>query len=829
MADELAVFLSLLLDKTEQQKTERGLADIEDRIESLDQTTKKSSTSMGREWDALNTDFAKFTTQFDARFKRVNDKLIDVQTGAKASAAAIRDFSKIDVNAPTPAKSVEEMAKFYEEDIRQAELLNKEIEEMGRLFKMSESDIEILPDHVFKFGQEALQSKENIKQVNKEVALLNRQSTALLRTGTVLSVAGAAVVAAYTGFAKKYVGFIEESGIKNDEVANRWIAASKRIDNATLNIGRSAATALIPVLEQAATLIEKVANIVQQNPEAVKNVLRAGVGASIIGALAIAVSKGIKIYADLKFIAATVAFDRSVNKFLAATASPLGGKGVGGAAGKATGILGKIGLVAIGTAIAYGINQALNEAIAGTRLGSKISEAQKSASETGRGGYPGINTFSRAAADADSATEGLNTELRDYEAEANAAAEATRKQTAAIESVKVLQKLEADNAAADARFAQERASIYANSRASIQQAGRQLNQTLEKIDNDLGINLAKMAQKFGKSNLEAEEQFQEQRRKTLQQANERVRSIREQQAEALRKLEEGHAERVDELTRDRDALGLVKEQRRFEKEKAELSRRTQMQIAETRRSAKIQLAEQRRTFIEQQNERREEYALQVAEARMQAEQARQEAEVAHEQQVKEIQTQRAQQLADLRRQHQEERNQRMLQARQTLLEINGVLGQEREMKHRYYQAMLTDAQGFMAAYFRTLSLGGASAGTTVRGTAGRTATTATSTQSSGSFLDRMFPNLFPKRQSGGYVGRGVYELHDKEFVLNARTTKMLENMIGGRLSQQNVMGSARGGGVTWNDERRFYAGVKPEERRMITDDTMEILAEAIGG
>ena len=55
----------------------------------------------------------------------------------------------------------------------------------------------------------------------------------------------------------------------------------------------------------------------------------------------------------------------------------------------------------------------------------------------------------------------------------------------------------------------------------------------------------------------------------------------------------------------------------------------------------------------------------------------------------------------------------------------------------------------------------------------------------------------------------------------------LESMIGGRLTQKNLLAMASGSGVVWNDYRHFEADVSVATRNEIRRDTLEIIESVV--
>lgn len=716
-----------------------------------------------------------------------------------------------------------------------------------KLEGLDEAELDQLVNEFEKIISAAEEANAKLTDTKKQIEQLNRAAATIGRIGTGLAAFGGATIGAYTLSAKNYVKFIEEAGIKNDEVANRWIAATKRIENAQLNIGQATATALIPYLEKAAELIERVANAVQQNPEAVKGLLNLAGAASVMGAIAIAVSKGLKIYGDALYMTALAQHSLTMQQHAAALLGtkftgggiPGTGAGLGGAAktigtvalyASAVVIGAELG-AALGNALGklvygedykkQGINDALLTAtrLANTPIALLAAGLEKMGGKAGELGDALGDNITKAdqlaqkvlgvGQSSDAAAGGLSDFAAKAEAAAAAAEKAAQSQQRYASAMQVVSNLAQANAQAERQYQSGIAQIYSSAGGSYSAAGNRLRSSLAKIDTDLKSNLAKLSTDFAKQQIEAEQDFQKQRAETIQQANENVRQIHEDAQEQLRQLEQDHSDRMYDLSIARDALGIIQENRRFDRERAEIANNTQKQVAEIRRQAQIQLAEQRQAFVEQQNERRQEYELQRKEAQMEAEQQRKEAQLAHAQEIREIGRQVAERAAELRRGYYEERRQRIQAAGEQLRDLGYTLQSERLLRMQYYTSILGDARSFMTSFQAAL----ASARTTTSGISGTTG------RISGGVT-------IPLRQTGGY-GPGLVERGD-EFVLNPRTTRAAESLVGARLNQSNIFAAMRGN-VTLNDQRRFYGGISPEEKRMIDDSTREQVEYLVGG
>jgi len=156
------------------------------------------------------------------------------------------------------------------------------------------------------------------------------------------------------------------------------------------------------------------------------------------------------------------------------------------------------------------------------------------------------------------------------------------------------------------------------------------------------------------------------------------------------------------------------------------------------------------------------------------EELKQQAE-ANAERMRQLQEQKNEQLRELDYQHNAElaRNREHFIAR--IRDLDATLLGEQQLRRAYYAVMIRDAQAFFASYRAAM-------------TGGRVATT-----TSGSITGST--GVIPSRQMGGYTGSGgLIQTHAQEYVMNKETTRAMENLIGGRLSEQALRAFASGGG-----------------------------------
>lgn len=108
----------------------------------------------------------------------------------------------------------------------------------------------------------------------------------IVQVGTRIATAGALLVAPFALAVNKYIDAqkeIEANGGKMDESARRMIALQERWAASQERIGKVATEVLLPYLERALDLVDKIAAFAEQHPDAVKAALAIGGSMVVIG------------------------------------------------------------------------------------------------------------------------------------------------------------------------------------------------------------------------------------------------------------------------------------------------------------------------------------------------------------------------------------------------------------------------------------------------------------------------------------------------------------------------------------------------------------------
>lgn len=759
MADGLDVLLSILLDKSARQETEKGIDSVSKKVESLESTTVASNKDMGASWDELGNDFEQFTKAFDQRFKRINSNLVDLQTGSKASAAALRDFTKIDLTQIEVTQEIDRSAL------------------AAMRLKQQTEEIEL----------RAKAAKTQFNQISEAASKGAQVSRGILGVGV-------ATVGGIFAFANKYA----KDAIIATRETKAWNAEMALIARNGDRIGRTLVQEALPLLTQAARVTGQIASFVERNPQLIRAAIGFGSAAAVVGAVGTAVFKGIETYAKVGSIITTAQLtaaklmNSAADKQLAAA----GGMNVGGigagvkagvsalaggsAAGGSTLAFGATiaGFVALGVAIAALVNQLANYVSKVTGLSDKIEEAQRKAFEqgeaSGRRPYPGINKFAQQAEAADKAAEKASESVGKLSTELGGVQNTGISQDvldAFVNFRETALKIEES-------FQKDRLKLITSYNSAVTSATRANQKAVDKINADYRKTVSNILSDSRKADVRAEQEYAKQRAEIVKSAGEDIKRIEEDLQDELRKLMLDHEDRLTELVQQRDALGLVRENQRFEREQAEAQAAAQKEIARRREDVASRLSELRQNYEMEKAQRQQELQERLAEAALQhQEELKMQAE-ANRERLLELRQNHLEQLRELDMQHREElaHNREAFIAR--VRDLDAALLGEQEIRRRYYQAMLVDAQNFFARY--RSALGGATTTSgSIHGTTGKVSVTGGS-------------------QSGGYVPPGPRLLHAGEYVMNPTTTRMMEQLLGGRLSENALQSFARGGGTTMN-------------------------------
>lgn len=608
----------------------------------------------------------------------------------------------------------------------------------------------------------------------KTSATLSRVSSTLQGISNTLVVGGTAVAGGLFKIAKDFIDSVEE----DTELTREWKRATDSLKDSYKAVGQVAASEILPFLKEAAVIADKIAGFAQQNPGAIGAAVQVGVIALAIGVLGKAVASGIKLVADVTYIAASATNLASSANMLLASA------GMNTAAGLFSTTVGVILIPAliIFAGVLSGILVGLMayEAIAQSS-GGKIPDLET------LGTQGGLIIKTKVQELFDQFNRGLDT--------ATVAVGKFGENTEKL--LDIFSKMREDLAEEESRYQASRMKIISSSNAAMERAASSSASKIRSINERAAANRTSIISNFVKSSAEDVRRFESERARIIRDGGLEIARIEQERLEKQRQLEMDHSDRVDELVANRDALGLVLEQRKFDRERAEIDRNTNKEIAQRRQDLAIRLQDLAQNFAAERAQKQAQFQqdLKDNEAKRQEEIK---AERAHlVEQTREIQKNRANQLRELALQHAEEMRRIRESTIAKIRDLDASLLGEQQKKRQYQALMLQDLDRFLAEYRRRMAGGFGSS--TVRGTAG-----------------------------GGYVNNELIQTHGVEFVTSASTTRALERLIGGRLNQQNLVAAVAGVGnnVTWNDQRRFDGTYNKNMKRQVENDTIDTIRKA---
>lgn len=856
MDNKLGLLLQIILDKAGQQEAKKGLDETAKSIENVSESLAKAETDQ-KKWTKAISDQTKAVKEAKKElsdFEKLYKNLITSTDEHSDTVKRIKEEYKSMSNAVSAAEeTLEDYKNKQREAKEEAKKYNSEIRDLSKFSGMSVGAFKKLSAEEQNAARNAYQAQQKIEGFNKElqiterrVADLNQLASSIGQISSSLFLGGSAVIGAMYLAANQEAERIKEAGGVVDETTQRWLTAQKRIELSYQRVGRVALSELLPYLEKAAALAEKASKFVERNPDLVKAALNTAGVIATIGAVGMLVSRGIRFVADvtligaqLKYAASTAMFKSSVDKFFLASAkSAVGGGGYGWRAAASSGGAGAGvgGMVGIASAVVVGVIASgvvvtlVNQLLEATGVNDRIDDARAQARSQNARIYPGLINdpeqrkiqveLNKAIESGDTAeierlkgamdkaiesTKGLTEGLDDLSQYTEAA-------KADVEGFKIIKDLERDNLEAEREYANDKAKIIEKATEAVTDASNRLQQATSKIKSNLSGTLSKLSANFAKQNQEADIKYQEDRAKIARDGNEEILSIQKNAQEELRKLDEDFALQKDELTRERDALGLAKAQREYERNKDEIDRGKDDEIAERRRQTQIQLAELKHSYEQDRAARLAKYKQDQADAKAQAAQELEQARVDYAQRMAEIQKQKAQELRELAIAYNEERRKRIIAAYEQIKDLGNALNAERALRARYNAIILADTQAFMSTLSSTMKLSGTKTTSAYGGTLGSGMTPVSGT-----------------RQSGGYVGDGLYKLHNREYVMSPSTVTAAESLIGSQLTQQALLmalATGRKGSFTVNDGRRFDSSIPLTERRAIAEEGADMALNA---
>jgi hypothetical protein len=718
------------------------------------------------------------------------------------------------------------------------------------------------------FDAQAMKLSAQASLMTKRASELTRISSRVGQYSTIGFGLGAAAVGGIFAESNRYAKEVEGTS-KATQATREWTRATQELATARERVDRVLLDTALPLLEKAADIATKASQFIEKHPEIAQAALNTGLIVAGLGAVGIAVSKGIQLKADQLYLAAVpiqleaaqlqiaAAEQMLVAAHLQAEASKVevvSGAGGGattkaaGAGGILAGIASPAGSLALIAATAVAINSLTdNMAKLQTRLfetGNKsilpLIGVLDSLSTVGLNPMIPIVTRLRMALERDIPL--IKKKIDDLIGTTRAAAsgnvglggargsvggrdmlrlvgsEAETQRNDSI--VKIFSKWKEDDARLIQDAADNRRKVIEQSERAIADATRKYAQQRVSINAQFNSARADIIQDFAADSQQAELDYANNRADIIRDSGEDIRQIEEDHQERIRKMTLDHNDNMASLTADRDALGLVKEQRRFDRERTEAERETNQEIAQRRRDTAIRLQELTAEFAQERAQRQAKFQQDLVENEQRRQEELKQAAAAHTEEMNQLRQQKADRLREIQQGLIEEQRRRREFFLAEIRDLDSSLLGEKNLKVRYYNEMLRDADTWLAAYRAKLATAGGDT---------RTATTPVNTGS--------YPGYTPLRDEGGYMGKGLYRVAWNgvpEFAMSGRTTRAAEQIIGGRLTQDALLGALANGGrggrninINLTDSRQFDRMPASWEREQMNREMVEALEKIV--
>lgn len=631
---------------------------------------------------------------------------------------------------------------------------------------------------------------------------------------------GTAIVGGIFAAAQRYVTNAKEA----TELTRAWTRETLSLQKSQSRIGEVLAREALPLLKQAGDIADKVAGFVEKHPEIVQAALKTGVMVAGLAAVGMAATKGIKLVADISYISAS-AQQLLAGKLMAdAATKQIGAAGLGGVAKLGGGAVAGGTLAASAALIGQAIGLALVTYLAaeGTRRAvgaitgketswGEIGTAAKQIVATDLGGV--LLILNRLGVVGEETTQktwelikritGLGEAAEDTADQVDGAIDQLAGSQYEEQIVKAYTDMLEQEKAATEKYNETVTKITQDAAKEMTQAAQSNQKAIAQIGQNYQKQIQSITANYQKNQLQSEQSYATSRAQIVRDGGTEIQRMEKDHQERLRKMAMEHNDRVEDLVNSRDALGLVREMRDYNRQRAEETRSTNEEIARRRADLRVRLNDMAQQFARERAQRLAEYQQSMKEAAAnKAEQLKQQ-RAQYEEEMRQIRIHKADALRELADQLRADRERRRAAFLNQVRDLDANLLGEQNQKRKYYAAMLKDAEAFLAAYRSKLPTASTSGGT------------------------------IPKRDTGGYATKGVYGLAQDgrtEFVLSGPTTRAAEDVIGQSLTQQNLLAALKAvkQGINYNDNRRIDSRLSMSDRRAIKQDTLEVIQGVLG-
>lgn len=666
---------------------------------------------------------------------------------------------------------------------------------------------------------------------------------AMQQIGTIFTVIGAAITGTLV---KSANDFVKTMGTINS-TSLEWMQTQQSIKDSWTEIGGVVAQVMLPGLREAATIMKSVADFAQQHPELVSAALTIGGIMTAIGAITMLVGRIGMIMVELQYLS-TVMGGAGGAAGVGGMLGRLSGGAAGGAIGGALSTLGTVTIVATSLIIGAEVGSLIGNAIAQEIYGKdykqqNIGDALMTAvrlTETP------INLFGKLVASIDpQLTNFANSITLAYDKVNNtiggligatgygggaAGAGAPSQTLVTQQEAQLVMQYEQQMADATKNYEQQRADTVQQSEQQMAEATQQYEQQRADTVAQFEQQMAQQARDFAEQQARAQRDFTEQQDKALRDYNEQVaksnRDFQVSQANAarshqleLQRLEEEHNTRMQDLISARDALGVVKEQQSYVAQVNQSNAQFDLQRSEAAQQHAMQLADMKQNFMQQR-----------ADALAAYNQQRQDALDAYNQRVADEQQQEADRLAQMDANHKLEMAKLAQQEQDKLQKLTDAYNKQVDTIQSAFVDRLDALDSTIFAstqnFISFMTQAAADAAKMLQ----QEQQDIAMLQGSSSLL-----TLPPGKAYGGYAPYGLYRLGDTpgggpggpEYVLNSQTTRLAERIMGGSLTQQNLLAALMGNKGVGGGTMQGNVTVVVQGRSLTVTEVRQEVAQAI--
>ena len=417
-----------------------------------------------------------------------------------------------------------------------------------------------------------------LKKVEEQANRTREKMEKLTQVGSRMAVLGAAIVAPFALAMNKYLATAkaaQDAGKPLEGTARRLLAINQQWEQSQERLGKITAEIVLPALEKGATVLEKVITFAEQNPGIVKAALTIGGTLVVLGGL----------IASTAQLVATVATIQ-----VAATA------GMAGAGGALAGGAQIIIPLAIGSAIGKAIGDAIN---ANPNF-NKAADAQVGVVSAGvlkviqwAQGKGIIGKDFRLPGGGGGAAASPAASIADLAA-AREREEAAIKKTAEAIALSTTRHVEL-------------AALETESSTKRQEAVKEATDNIAAIEADGAAKRVALIASAAEEARKAEAAYNSERAKITADGGREIAQIEQDSQKRIEQLKRDFASNSENLTRSRDALGLVKAQQDFKSAVDQERQSTQDEIEQRRQDIATRLQDLATAYQYEQQQRQ--YAL----------------------------------------------------------------------------------------------------------------------------------------------------------------------------------------------------------------------------